>query len=254
MGPAGSVLYLDGGVVVVSSANIELVGFTTATYTGDLGGLPGAAAKCRVDFPGSFLCSVADYDRANTTAAPPTAAGAWLDYNRTANGTRSINACANGSTPWNYAANPYSAYGPYVTGVGYAGTTLCSQSKHLTCCRTAAANTFRGFTTAVFNGDLGGLPGATAKCRAEFPGSTLCTIAEYDRANVTAVPPDNAGAWIDYNRADDGTRSINACANGSTPWNYAANPYSAYGAFVTAVGYAGTVLCSQSKHLACCGP
>ncbi|MGV3625563.1 MAG: hypothetical protein ACO1OB_32430, partial [Archangium sp.] len=255
MGPAGSVLYVDGGVVVATSAPVQFVGFTQAVFTGDLGGLPGAAAKCRAEFTAdSFLCTIADYDSANTTAVPPTGAGSWVDYNRSENGSRSTSACTQGVSPWTNAATPYSASGAVIGATGYIGQYSCAQSKHLACCRGARGN-FRGFTTATFTGDLGGIPGANAKCRVDFPNSWLCTVAEYDLSNTATVPPSSANAWIDYNRSatGNGTRSTSACTQNVSPWTNAATPYSASGAVIGATGYIGQYSCAQSKHLACCG-
>lgn len=246
-------LYLDGGVVVVASAPVQFLGFTQATFNGNLGGLPGAAQKCRAEFtPDSYLCTIADYDSANTTLTPPSAAGAWIDFNRNDNGARSTGACSDSSSPWTYAATPFSASGPALGPTGYAGQPSCALSKHLTCCRGGNRPTFRGYTALAFNGNLGGIPGANTKCRVDFPGSWLCTIAEYDASNTAALPP-TAGAWIDFNRNANGTRSTGACSDSSSPWTYAATPFSASGPALGQTGYAGQPSCALAKHLACCG-
>ena len=138
------------------------------------------------------------------------------------------------------------------TGVCAAGTTACTASKHLACCRGSTGN-FRGFTTATYTGDLGGLPGAAAKCRVDFPNSWLCTVADYDLSNTNARPPTSAGAWIDYNRNANGSRSIGACALNTTPWASAAVQFTPNAPQLTDNGYAGTTGCTASKHLACCG-
>ena len=38
-------------------AGFQLVGFTSATYTGDMGGNFGVAKKCQLEFPNSRMCS-----------------------------------------------------------------------------------------------------------------------------------------------------------------------------------------------------
>ncbi len=252
VGPAGSVLFLDGGVAVVSEVPVQFVGFTVATYTGNLGGLPGAATKCSAEFPNSHLCTIADYDNANTTGVPPTAAGAWVDFARADDGTRSTGACAGSSSPWTNAASPLQTFGATLASTGYAGTTLCSNARHLACCRGGRPSTFRGFTTATFTGNLGGIPGANAKCQVDFPNSWLCSLNEYDLANTQVVPTTTAGAWVDGNRAANGTRSTGACAGGSSPWTNAATPFQTFGITLTAKGYAGENLCSNQRQLACC--
>ncbi|MGE3768449.1 MAG: hypothetical protein AB7L94_39730, partial [Kofleriaceae bacterium] len=58
---------------------------------------------------------------------------------------------------------------------------------------------FAGFTTATGNGagfGPNGRPGMHAACNAQFPGSHMCHIAEYQRANSPVAVP-ASGAWID---------------------------------------------------------
>ncbi len=256
-GAAGAVLYVDGGVVVLSSAPVEFVGFTTATFTGNLGGVPGANQKCQAQFPSSYFCTIADYDRSNTTVVPSTAAGAWIDFDRAPSGSRDTGSCAQNGSAWANASTPFQAFGPYLTNTGgYYTTALCSLSKPAACCRGGAApTTFRGFTTATFTGNLGGVPGANLKCQAQFPGSIFCTIADYDRANTTVVPSTVAGAWIDFDRAVSGSRSTSSCAQNGSAWANAATPFQAFGPYLTNTGgYYTTALCSLSKPLSCCSP
>lgn len=252
VGPAGSVLFLDGGVALVTEVPVQFIGFTVATFTGNLGGLPGAAVKCSAEFANSYFCTIPDYDNANTTAVPPTAAGAWYDNSRADNGTRSTSSCTDANTPWTNAATPFQTFGPTLGATGYASTTLCSNARHLACCRGGRPSTFRGFTTATYSGNLGGVPGANARCQVDFPNSWLCSLNEYDLANTPVVPPTSAGAWIDNNRAANGARSNSACTGGNTPWTNAATPFQTFGPTLSATGYAGTTLCSSLRHLACC--
>ncbi len=247
-GPSGAVLYLDGGVVVVSQAPIEFVGFTATSYTGNLGGYPGANQKCAAEFSNSYFCTLPDYDAANSTLVPPSATGAWIDFARITSGARANNSCTNNAA---WTSNSASTYGANLNATGgYAGTVVCAASKPLACCRGGTSPVlFRGFTSATFDGNLGGYPGAATKCQAQFAGSHLCTIADFDRSNGTVVPP-SAGAWIDFDRSVSGSRSNNSCSNGSA---WTSNSSSTYGANLNVTGgYAGTVVCSTPKHLACC--
>ena len=41
-----------------ASSRFQLVGFTSATYTGDMGGHFGVTQKCQLEFPGSRMCTV----------------------------------------------------------------------------------------------------------------------------------------------------------------------------------------------------
>jgi hypothetical protein len=249
-GPPGAVLYLDGGVVVLSTEPITFVGYTTTSFTGNLGGYPGANQKCSADFPGSFLCTIADYDLSNPSA-PPGSTGAWIDFSRAASGERTDSSCsATGTTGWTSALS--GDYGANLNAVGgYYTTVACSNLKPLACCRGSYPVIFRGYTTSTFTGNLGGYPGANSKCQAQFPGSYFCTIADFDRSNPTVAPP-ASGAWVDFSRATSGERTDSSCsATGSTGWTSALA--GDYGANLNAVGgYYTTVACSNSKPLACC--
>ncbi len=56
----------------------QLVGFTSATYTGDMGGVFGATQKCQLEFPNSRVCSIEEVGA--TTSIPPTLTGeAWIN-------------------------------------------------------------------------------------------------------------------------------------------------------------------------------
>ncbi len=114
-----------------------------------------------------------------------------------------------------------------------------------------------GFTTAKSKGNLGGSPGANSKCSAEFPGSWLCTEADYDLANTTIGPP-VGGAWVDLPRNTDGTCRFYGCYYGNTTsavWSYGGQQTGnsgQSGAVLTVAGdytYAG---CDRVLPLACC--
>lgn len=55
---------------------------------------------------------------------------------------------------------------------------------------------FAGFTTQVTDGNAGGRDAMHARCAAEFTGSHLCHISEYQLTN-SATPVPSGGAWID---------------------------------------------------------
>lgn len=65
------------------------------------------------------------------------------------------------------------------------------------------AAAFAGFTSTPIDGAIGGREQMHAACAAEFPGSHLCHIAEYNLAN-SATPVPAGGAWIDDSAAADG--------------------------------------------------
>ena len=257
-GPPGTVLFLDGGVVVAPGDTLEFAGFTTALYTGNLGGYPGANTKCSAEFPGSFLCTRPDYDQANT-AVGPGSTGAWLDYPRSSDGTRAANSCyLGGAGVWTYS-------GPAVGSSGQSGSmmlptgdytsAICNLQKPLACCRAASRVVFRGFTVSTFSGNLGGYPGANTKCSAEYAGSFLCTRSDYDQAN-TAVGPSASGSWIDYPRSGDGTRAANSCyLGGAGVWTYsgpAVGSSGQSGSMMLPTGDYTSAICNLVKPLACC--
>ena len=245
-GPAGQVLFLDGGVVLAPGDTIQFAGFTVATYNGSLGGYPGANAKCSAEFANSFLCTTAEFDSTNTTVAPP-ASGAWSDYARnTTTGQRDSSSCSS-SGGWNYGGTGTS--GRSLNAVGWPVSALCSELKPLACCRSTSRIVFRGFTAASYTGSLGGYPGANAKCSVDFPGSFLCTTAEYDTANTTLAPP-ASGAWSDYARnSTTGQRDSSSCSSNGG-WNYGGTGTS--GRSLNPVGWPLSALCSELKPLACC--
>jgi hypothetical protein len=257
-GPPGSVLFLDGGVVLAPGDTLEFAGFTAVLYTGNLGGYPGANAKCNAEFAGSFLCTRPDYDQANT-AVGPGGSGAWIDYARNTDGTRSASSCyLGGAGVWTYS-------GPAVGSSGQSGSTMlptgdytsaiCNLQKPLSCCRASSRVVFRGFTVATYTGNLGGYPGANGKCSAEYPGSFLCTRSDYDQANTPVGPP-GSGAWIDYSRNTDGTRSASSCyLGGAGVWTYsgpAVGSSGQSGSMMLPTGDYTSAICNLVKPLACC--
>ena len=57
---------------------VQLVGFTSTAYTGNLGGVLGSTQKCQLDFPGSRMCTQAEIQQ--TTDLPDSIADlAWME-------------------------------------------------------------------------------------------------------------------------------------------------------------------------------
>lgn len=246
-GPPGQVLYLDGGVVLASEGDsMVFAGFTVATFTGDLGGFPGANAKCRVDFPSSFLCSYGDYNRAEPGLGAP-ASSAWVDSERDSFGRRAASPCNNGLGAWTFSGGVDTA--DVVTTTGAVSNSICSAAKPLACCQTPLKRIFRGFSSAVFTGDLGGFPGANAKCRAEFPGSYFCSYGDYHRAEPSLGAPASS-AWVDSERDSFGRRAASPCNNGLGAWTFAGVVDTAD--IVTATGAVSNSTCNVSRPIACC--
>lgn len=125
----------------------------------------------------------------------------------------------------------------------------CTQVKPLACCHVPTPVVFRGYTAATYSGNLGGHVGANAKCALEFPGSSFCTVADFDRANPMSLPP-ASGAWIDSNRSSTGARTQNSCSSGGTSW---VNGTIDTGTNLNAQGvFTSQLACAQVKPLACC--
>jgi hypothetical protein len=251
-GPPGAVLFLDGGVVFSGNPNpITFAGYTAATYNGNLGGQVGANAKCAAEFTGSYFCTLGEFDSTNTTAQPG-GNGAWIDYDRKASGARDIGSCVT-STAGTWTTNGSNSYGANLTSVGSFYTSVnCGNVKPLACCRGGVPRVaFRGYTAMTYTGNLGGQIGANQKCHAEFPGSSFCTLGEYDSANPTS-PPGGNGAWIDYDRKASGARDIGSCVT-SAAGTWTTNGSSSYGANLTsASSFYTSVNCGNVKPLACC--
>ncbi|MBE2252188.1 MAG: collagen-like protein [Myxococcus sp.] len=238
-GPVGPALYLDGGLAFPNDTP-TFAGFTSATYTGSLDGVVGANQKCHAEFPGSALCTIADFDRSNPLVAP-TALGAWIDSDRATSGARNRSSCGG----WTIGTT--ADYGTNLNATGvFVGQVYCNNIKPLACCRAPTSSVFRGFTSALRTGNLGGVIGANQLCHSEFPGSSLCTIADYDRANPL-VAPGGTGAWIDSDRAVSGARSRSSCGN----WTVGTT--ADYGTNLNQHGFfTGQVYCNASKPVACC--
>ncbi len=107
-------------------------------------------------------------------------------------------------------------------------------------------------------------------CDAEFTGSHLCHVAEYDRAN-SATPVPGGGAWVDMSAYAEGSsiyrrtyfagprmgryassNTSENCSNWTAiDYDYLGTPRDTNGTVVNAGG-AGIDLCNVSRALACC--
>jgi hypothetical protein len=121
-----------------SAARVVFRGFTTATYTGNLGGYVGANQKCSQEFPGSGLCTLSDFDTSNTSLGPATGS-AWVDNDRLASGQRSAASCytTNSGGAWTYdgpATYSSGQSGSFLTGNGAHSSSLCNLTRQLSCC------------------------------------------------------------------------------------------------------------------------
>src|SRR5262245_55265177 len=108
-------------------ARFQIVGFTTATYTGDLGGLFGATRKCQLEFPESRMCNPLEVQE--TTSIPAGLAGfAWVNGNPNA-----------GCSRWTDDTGEFANGGPVVsgeTGLSSIGPQFpsCGASRPIACC------------------------------------------------------------------------------------------------------------------------
>jgi hypothetical protein len=109
---------------------------------------------------------------------------------------------------------------------------------------------FAGFTAGTYTGSIGGDVGANVKCNAEYPGSVLCTVSDFDRSNPLALPP-ASGAWIDSDRSATGQRTQNSCSVSGVSWTLGTTGDT--GTNLNAFGVpAGQLACNLIKPLACC--
>jgi hypothetical protein len=252
-GPPGQVLYLDGGIVVGGSANpdrVTLAGYTAAIFNGNLGGNVGANAKCNAEFPGSVFCTRSDFAKTEQAEYGP-AGGAWVDHSRDPNnGFRNGDQC-NQSPNGGWTNGGTSDTGTSIQSNGLQSNDVCSAQKPLACCRVPRTVTFRGFTTALFNGNLGGSIGANAKCRAEFPGSVFCTRSDYAKSEPNTYPP-SSGVWVDHSRdPNNGVRNGDEC-NQSPNGGWTNGGTSDTGTSIQSNGLQSNDVCSAQKPLACC--
>jgi hypothetical protein len=271
-GPQGVAGAMGPGGMVTGELASQFAGFTATSYTGTQAGRESMHAHCAAEFAGAHLCHFSEFYMANSSTVTP-AAGAWIDS------SAGIEASASNSSPILGTGHPrlgrytggntlnctsWNATGSsgYVMTISGWSQVQCTTTHSLACCTTPYAEGFRGFTTATVTG---GLPGGRAEmnqvCGAQFAGSHMCHIAEYNRANSAVTPP-AAGVWIDssaYLRTQGDSFSENYAATAEmgrytapntlncvawTQTNSSGYSYSANGL--------SQVQCTTSHALACC--
>lgn len=275
-GPAGSLLLPDGGLTA-GMFNSELgvfVGFTSAAFTGNLGGRVGAHAICQAQFGGNaWFCHATEFLNSSAQGAP--AGGAWIDWSASENGSAvtsgglsagrsatNINSCSS----WTSASTSPSHLTVGVNGELFSGTAGvdCSQQRPVACCAGPRPTRVRGVTAALYTGNLGGRVGANAKCLMEFGGSAhFCHAAEYLRA-ASALQLPASGAWIDWSaspvdgaaitagliRASRSSTNINSCSSWTSSSTSPSHlTVSRTGELLS--GAAG-IDCSQQRPIVCC--
>jgi hypothetical protein len=282
MGPQGVPGSQGPGGAVTGEAAAQFAGFTSTTYTGVAGGREAMHARCAAAFTGSHLCHVGEFYLANAATVPP-ASGAWLDMSGAVDGYNANSQVENGLasvsvgryTAQNYTGNCNNwtaamsgssiTFGEVITPASNTSV-QCTTSHALACCSTPYVEGFRGFTAASVTGAR---PGGRAEmhqlCGAQFAGSHMCHVAEYQRATPTVTPP-AGGAWLDmsaYMRTSAQVdNSIAPSFMGrSTSQNYTGNCNNwtatmsgssiTFGETITDIGTTSTQ-CSSARPIACC--
>jgi hypothetical protein len=261
-GPVGPALLLDGGSIPASASDgYTFAGFTVATYDGNLGGPIGANAKCAAEFVGSHLCTEREFSWAGASAAPG-AAGFWMD-----DIWASTQSAPNyfprdrygGCNDWHSNDGPSNTF-RWWDATGTASQymiNICNVKRQLACCRAPQGGWFRGYTSALYTGNLGGPIGAHAKCSAQYPGSHLCTEREFVWAGTGIAPP-SSGFWM-----DDIWGSTQSAPNyyprdrygGCNNWLSSDGPSNTFRWWDT-TGTASQYMiniCNVARALACCG-
>ncbi len=233
-GPVGPALYLDGGVATPPAP--RFIGFTSATYDANLGGVFGANAKCRAQYPGSQFCTSTDYRAAelDSSTVPP-GTGAWVDSSRDSAGQRQSGSCSS----WTSATS--SSTGTTMNATG-SWSEYCSTTRSIACCAVPTTSQFVGVTAATYDANLGGIPGANSKCRAEYPGTFFCSLTDIRAAELSAFP---MSAWADSSRDAQGRRQSGSCSS----WTNATS--SSTGTTMQPSG-SWSEYCNSARPVSCC--
>jgi hypothetical protein len=122
--------------------------------------------------------------------------------------------------------------------------------------------TFKGITTAVFDGG-GGWPAMNAACDLSFPGSRVCT--DHDLMSTFPAPVPGADAWMVMMPTGSDTSNglstswggLASCCNANANCSAGAALFTYSGAtngyIVTAAGAFDTATCNITRPAACCG-
>lgn len=123
---------LSALVVKGSGGGSTFAGYTTTTYTGALGGLTGANAKCQSEFSGSHFCNVNEFVKTGNTVNPTVKA--WILSNSADSlGTGSSTYSYYGCAGWVMGIAGYGA--GYITTGGRFLVQTCDTLSSLTCCK-----------------------------------------------------------------------------------------------------------------------
>ncbi len=119
---------------------IVFAGFTTAAYTGSMGGRPAAHAICGAELPGSHLCHAAEYVRSVSDETVP-AGGAWVDASVDHAGGFTVEGAPSfgrntDSSCLSFTTASTSYTGTYLQTNGEAtwGSSNCQTARRLACC------------------------------------------------------------------------------------------------------------------------
>ncbi len=262
-GPAGTIFGEEASAFAA---------FTTVTVTGAAGGREALNAACAAVVPNSHLCHYAEYELAASSTTVP-AQSAWIDQSCTEQ--YAGDSLSSGLLGWGFALATVDS-GAYVdasstsncanwtsstgTGAIIGDTTsiaACNVARPVACCNTPYREKFRGYTTPQTTGAAGGRAAMHGRCAAQFAGSHLCHLAEYERGHSTITPP-AAGAWLDDSTWK--TVAEDRCAVPRSGRN--TNPMGECDSWTAASGTTGLVLsvggvaqgdCGSAHVLACCG-
>lgn len=108
------------------------------------------------------------------------------------------------------------------------------------------APTLVGYTTATYNGDLGGFPGANQKCQSEFSGTHMCSASEVVRSGVTIAPLVDAWVFADLAELDSQSIFYSGC------WGYSTSTSGNGVIFSTAGSFATASCATAGRSIACC--
>ena len=256
--PAGAVLYLDGGVVLTQPVDNRpvLKGYTTFVSTGAIGSRTVANSLCHAEYPGTHLCTQTEFRVSRSIQAIPGGIGAWLDY---------ANASTSNDPDPSVPCNGFTAGtgGTYTSAIALpTGTSAnnasaipnCGNTLPLACCTSPSSVRLRGYTAFTSTGAIGSRTIANAKCNAEFVGTHLCNQTEFRVARSIQAIPGNVGAWLDY-----ASGSTSTDPDPSVPCNgFTAGSGGTYTSAIalptgtTANNTSATPNCGNTLPLACC--
>ena len=116
-------------------------GFTSAVFTGNIGGRPAAHAACAAEFPGGHLCHASEYIVSTPAGAIP-ASGAWIDASVTWDDTLTFQGATifgrnTGYSCVSFTVDLSNYSGTYVQpngSVTSGSTNVCSTPRRIACC------------------------------------------------------------------------------------------------------------------------